>query len=116
MPPLQWATSCSSHQYASQSFQVCRALQLPLSSTVFREVLTRLAESASEEKDEMQSYVLEIVLTIESAVDNINDDQLLPGNAVTPRKAPELTSLPSEPLNVVCPLYICFQYSFHLTN
>ena len=53
---LQWATSCSSHKYASHSFQVCRALQLPLSSTMFREVLTRLAESASEEKEDMQVH------------------------------------------------------------
>lgn len=51
---LQWATSCSSHQYASQSFQVCRALQLPLNTYMFREILTRLAEAASEEKEDMQ--------------------------------------------------------------
>jgi len=51
---VQWATSCSSHQYASQSFQVCRALQLPLSTQMFRDVLTRLAESVSEDKEEMQ--------------------------------------------------------------
>ncbi len=92
---LQWATSCSSHQYASQSFQVCRALQLPLSSSMFREVLTRLAESASEDKEDMQSYVLEIVLTIESAVDHIDENQLFPSNVqVSPRKVSELAPLP----------------------
>ena len=51
---LHWATGCSSHQYASQSFQVCRALQLPLSPSMFREILTRLAESASDTNEDMQ--------------------------------------------------------------
>ena len=54
LSPLQWATSCSSHQYASQSFQVCRSLQLPLTSLIFRDILTRLAESVSEDKEDMQ--------------------------------------------------------------
>ncbi len=101
---LQWATSCSSHQYASQSFQVCRALKLPLSSSVFREVLTRLAESASEDKEDMQSYVLEIVLTIESAIDHIDENQLLPSNMVSPRKVSEIAPMPGR-----CIKYI--QYS-----
>lgn len=34
--------------------QVCRALELPLSSHVFREVLTRLAESACDQNEDMQ--------------------------------------------------------------
>lgn len=61
---------------------------------MFREVLTRLAESASEDKEDMQSYVLEIVLTIESAVDHIDENQLLPSNVVSPRKVSEIAPLP----------------------
>ncbi len=63
---------------------------------MFREVLTRLAESASEDKEDMQSYVLEIVLTIESAVDHIDGNQLLPSNVISPRKVSELSPLPSK--------------------
>ena len=63
---------------------------------MFREVLTRLAESASEDKEDMQSYVLEIVLTIESAVDHIDENQLLPSNVISPRKVSELSPLPSK--------------------
>lgn len=53
-PPLQWATGCSSHQYASHSFQVCRALSLPLGTVMFRDILSRLAESASDQNEDMQ--------------------------------------------------------------
>lgn len=51
---LQWATSCPSQLLASQSFQVCRALQLPLSNSMLREVLTRLAESSSDPAEELK--------------------------------------------------------------
>lgn len=51
---LQWATSCPSQLLASQSFQVCRALHLPLGNSMLRDVLTRLAEYASDQSEELQ--------------------------------------------------------------
>lgn len=51
---LQWATSCPSQLLASQSFQVCRALRLPLGKSMLRDMLTRLAEYASDQAEELQ--------------------------------------------------------------
>jgi len=42
---------------AHSPLQVCRALELPLSSHMFREVLTRLAESASDQGEEQVAHL-----------------------------------------------------------
>ncbi|XP_065885600.1 protein furry homolog isoform X2 [Dysidea avara] len=72
---LRWATSCSSRLYASKSFQICRALHIPLSANMFSDVLTRLAEHAADHNEDVQNYVMEILLTLETAVD-YTDEQL----------------------------------------
>lgn len=51
---LQWATNCPLQQLASQSFQICRALHLPLSNSMLRDALTRVAEYASDQIEELQ--------------------------------------------------------------
>lgn len=83
---------------------------------MFREILTRLAESASDTNEDMQvdtqcvtlcacahsllhfqSYVLEIVLTLECALDHLPEDTSLlgPGRLEVSRKISELSPLPS---------------------
>ena len=47
---------------------------------MLREILTRLAESASDQSDELQNYVLEIFLTLENAIDNTKKNLLHPSH------------------------------------
>ena len=51
---LQWATSCSSRHYAGRSFQVFRAIKVPLSWTMLSDVLARLVESVGENNEDVQ--------------------------------------------------------------
>ena len=51
---LQWATSCSSRHYAGRSFQVFRALKVPLSWTMLSDVLSRLVESVGDGSEDVQ--------------------------------------------------------------
>ncbi|XP_029213132.2 LOW QUALITY PROTEIN: protein furry homolog [Acropora millepora] len=66
---LQWATSCSSRHYAGRSFQVFRALKVPLSWSMLSDVLSRLVESVGDASEDVQGYVMEILLTLETASD-----------------------------------------------
>lgn len=51
---LQWATSCSSRHYAGRSFQVFRALKVPLSWSMLSDVLSRLVESVGDSSEDVQ--------------------------------------------------------------
>ncbi|CAH1777850.1 unnamed protein product [Owenia fusiformis] len=66
---LQLALACSSRHYAGRSFQVFRALRVPITSRMLSDILSRLVETVSEPGEDMQGYVTEIMLTLESAVD-----------------------------------------------
>lgn len=66
---LQWATSCSSRHYAGRSFQVLRLLCPPLNWSAFSDILSRLCDTATDLNEDVQGYVLEILLTLETAVD-----------------------------------------------
>lgn len=63
---------------------------------MLREVLPRLAESASDQSDELQNYVLEILLSLESALNNSDDNVLHPPRFFPehPRQASDITPLP----------------------
>lgn len=62
---------------------------------MLREVLTRLAESASDQSDELQNYVIEIFLTLENAVDNTKDTVLHPSHLYPdhPRQISDVTPI-----------------------
>lgn len=66
---LHWATSCSSRHYAGRSFQVFRALKVPFSWSMLSDVLSRLVESVGDGSEDVQGYVMEILLTLETASD-----------------------------------------------
>lgn len=51
---LQWATTCSSRHYAGRSFQVFRALKVPLSWPMLSDVLSRLVESVGDTSEDVQ--------------------------------------------------------------
>nr|XP_006005371.1 PREDICTED: protein furry homolog isoform X2 [Latimeria chalumnae] len=70
---LQTALSSSSRHYAGRSFQIFRALKQPLSAHALSDLLSRLVEVIGEHGDEVQGYVMEALLTLESAVDNLAD-------------------------------------------
>ena len=60
---------------------------------MLREVLTRLAESASDQSDELQNYVLEIFMALENAIDNTEDEVLHPSQLYPehPRQTSDIT-------------------------
>ncbi|XP_046892599.1 protein furry homolog isoform X1 [Hypomesus transpacificus] len=68
---LQTALCSSSRHYAGRSFQLFRALHQPLSARAVSDLLSRLVEVVGEHGDEVQGYVMEVLLTLESVVDNL---------------------------------------------
>uniref|UniRef100_A0A6Q2YF53 Furry homolog a (Drosophila) n=1 Tax=Esox lucius TaxID=8010 RepID=A0A6Q2YF53_ESOLU len=68
---LQTGLCSSSRHYAGRSFQVFRALKQPLSAHAISDLLSRLVEVVGEHGEEVQGYVLELLLTLESVVDNL---------------------------------------------
>ncbi|XP_041949099.1 protein furry homolog isoform X3 [Alosa sapidissima] len=68
---LQTALCSSSRHYAGRSFQIFRALRQPLSHHAVSDILSRLVEVVGEHGDEVQGYVMEVLLTLESVVDNL---------------------------------------------
>ncbi|KAL7981768.1 hypothetical protein Chor_000825 [Crotalus horridus] len=70
---LQTALSCSSRHYAGRSFQIFRALKQPLSADTLSDILSRLVETVGDAGEEAQGFVIELLLTLESAVDTLAD-------------------------------------------
>ncbi|KAI1893589.1 hypothetical protein AGOR_G00125280 [Albula goreensis] len=68
---LQTALCSSSRHYAGRSFQIFRALRQPLSAHAVSDLLSRLVEVVGEHGEEVQGYVMEVLLTLESVVDNL---------------------------------------------
>ncbi|XP_051534407.1 protein furry homolog isoform X1 [Myxocyprinus asiaticus] len=68
---LQMALCSSSRHYAGRSFQVFRALRQPLSALAVSDLLSRLVEVVGEHGEEVQGYVMELLLTVESVVDHL---------------------------------------------
>lgn len=69
---LQLALSCSSRHYAGRSLQIFRALKVPINSRMLSDILSRLVETISEQGEDMQGYVTELMLTLESAIDSFD--------------------------------------------
>lgn len=67
---LQLSLSCSSRHYAGRSLQIFRALHVPINSRMLSDILSRLVETVSEQGEDMQGYVTELMLTLESAIDS----------------------------------------------
>lgn len=72
---LQLALSCSSRHYAGRSLQIFRALKMPINSRMLSDILSRLVETVAEQGEDMQGYVTELMLTLESAVECLDSDQ-----------------------------------------
>ncbi|XP_017271796.1 protein furry homolog isoform X4 [Kryptolebias marmoratus] len=68
---LQTALCSSSRHYAGRSFQLFRALHQPISAHAVSDLLSRLVEVIGEHGEEVQGYVMEVLLTLESVVDNL---------------------------------------------
>ncbi|CAH0386341.1 unnamed protein product [Bemisia tabaci] len=71
---LQLGLSCSSRHYAGRSLQIFRALQVPITSRMLSDILSRLVETVAEQGEDMQGYVTELLLTLEAAVDSLESD------------------------------------------
>uniref|UniRef100_F7CWF6 FRY-like transcription coactivator n=1 Tax=Xenopus tropicalis TaxID=8364 RepID=F7CWF6_XENTR len=70
---LQTALSCSSRHYAGRSFQIFRALKQPLTAQTLSDVLSRLVETVGDATEEAQGFVIELLLTLESAIDTLSE-------------------------------------------
>ncbi|XP_061916437.1 protein furry homolog isoform X4 [Entelurus aequoreus] len=68
---LHTALCSSSRHYAGRSFQVFRALGRPVYAHAVSDLLSRLVEVVGEHGEEVQGYVMEVLLTLESVVDNL---------------------------------------------
>ncbi|UXI15497.1 Heterogeneous nuclear ribonucleoprotein K [Sarcoptes scabiei] len=66
---LWQALQCSSRHYAGRSLQIFRALKIPINRSMLSDILSRLVETVSEQGEDMQGYVTELMLTLESAID-----------------------------------------------
>uniref|UniRef100_A0A8D8TGL4 Protein furry n=1 Tax=Cacopsylla melanoneura TaxID=428564 RepID=A0A8D8TGL4_9HEMI len=71
---LQLGLSCGSRHYAGRSLQIFRALCVPINSRMLTDILSRLVETVAETGEDMQGYVTELLLTLESAVDALESD------------------------------------------
>merc|ERR1719471_774397 len=71
---IQLALNCSSRHYAGRSLQIFRALRVPISSRILSDILSRLVETISEQGDDIQGYVTELMLTLEAVVDTLDSD------------------------------------------
>jgi hypothetical protein len=71
---LQLGLSCSSRHYAGRCLQIFRALNVPISSRMLSDILSRLIETVAEQGEDMQGYVTELLLTLEAAVDSLDSD------------------------------------------
>ncbi|XP_077422148.1 protein furry homolog isoform X2 [Vanacampus margaritifer] len=68
---LHTALCSSSRHYAGRSFQVFRALRQPIYAHAVSDLLSRLVEVVGEHGEEVQGYVMEVLLTLEAVVDNL---------------------------------------------
>lgn len=71
---LQLGLSCSSRHYAGRSLQLFRGLNVPITSRMLSDILSRLIETVAEQGEDMQGYVTELLLTLEAAVDSLDSD------------------------------------------
>ncbi|KAL0279789.1 UNVERIFIED_CONTAM: hypothetical protein PYX00_001270 [Menopon gallinae] len=71
---LQLGLSCSSRHYAGRSLQIFRSLRVAITSRMLSDILSRLVETVSEQGEDMQGYVTELLLTLETAVDSLESD------------------------------------------
>ncbi|OTF78633.1 hypothetical protein BLA29_011220, partial [Euroglyphus maynei] len=69
---LWQALQCSSRHYAGRSLQAFRALKIPINRSMLSDILSRLVETVSEQGEDMQGYVTELMLTLESAIDTLD--------------------------------------------
>uniref|UniRef100_A0A096MFY3 FRY microtubule binding protein n=1 Tax=Poecilia formosa TaxID=48698 RepID=A0A096MFY3_POEFO len=68
---LQTALCSSSRHYAGRSFQIFRALKQPINNHAVSDLVSRLVEVVGEHGDEVQGYVMEVLLTLEAVVVNL---------------------------------------------
>lgn len=48
---------------------------MPINSRILSDILSRLVETVAEQGEDMQGYVTELMLTLESSVDTCSSDQ-----------------------------------------
>lgn len=92
---------------------------MSLNTSMLREILTRLAESASDQSDELQNYVLEIFLTLENAIDNTEKNVLHPSHLYPDhaRQTSDITPTASIQgfINIISKLHLCINMLTHYT-
>uniref|UniRef100_A0A0R3WM40 MOR2-PAG1_mid domain-containing protein n=1 Tax=Hydatigena taeniaeformis TaxID=6205 RepID=A0A0R3WM40_HYDTA len=110
--------TCPNRHYASRSLQIYRALDAQLDEKSLSEVLVRLAESISDTSEELQSYMVELFLTLEAAVGHIqcrgtvlspfiiSNGQFAARSRSSAPNSPLVTSKPPQPPQSASPLLL----------
>lgn len=70
---FQYGLSSSSRHYAGRSLQIFRALEVPLTFQVLADLLSRLVETVTEPGDDLQGYVTELVLTLNTCTSTLGN-------------------------------------------
>ncbi|GMG55894.1 unnamed protein product [Ambrosiozyma monospora] len=74
---IHWATSCKVMHIASRSFQVFRCLISFLDQSMLRDMLSCLANTVSDENPGIQSFALQILMTLNAITAELYSEQLI---------------------------------------
>ena len=59
---------------STTSYNIFRALRVPISSRMLSDILSRLVETIAEQGEDMQGYVTELILTLEAVIECLDSD------------------------------------------
>lgn len=74
---IEWATSCKVMHLASRSFQVFRCLVSFIDQPMLRDMLSCLANTISDENPGIQSFALQILMTLNAVTAELFSEQLI---------------------------------------
>ena len=74
---LTWATSCPVRHLACRSFQVFRCVLTSLDQGMLGDMLARLSNTIADEDPEIQSFAMEILITLKTLIVKLDPDSLL---------------------------------------
>ncbi|KAI9787226.1 MAG: Cell morphogenesis protein PAG1 [Geoglossum umbratile] len=74
---LNWATSCSVRHLACRSFQIFRCILTSLDQGMLSDMLARLSNTIADDETDIQTFSMEILITLETIVGALDPADLL---------------------------------------
>ncbi|PHH55013.1 Cell morphogenesis protein PAG1 [Ceratocystis fimbriata CBS 114723] len=74
---LTWATSCPVRHLACRSFQIFRCIFTSLDQFMLADMLARLSNTAADDDAEIQTFSMEILVTLTTLITKLDGDRLL---------------------------------------